>query len=39
MIDYYKELEIEKSWELSEIQNYLDKKFPNWEGIAINRGD
>ena len=39
MIDYYKELEIEKSWELSEIQNYLDKQFPKWEGLAINRGD
>lgn len=39
MIDYYKELEIEKAWELSEIQNYLDKHYPKWEGLAINRGD
>lgn len=39
MIDYYKELDIEKAWELSEIQNYLDKHYPKWEGLAINRGD
>ena len=39
MIDYYKELEIEKAWELSEIQNYLDQHYPKWEGLAINRGD
>ena len=39
MIDYYKELEIEKAWELSEIQNYLDNHYPKWEGLAINRGD
>ena len=39
MIDYYKELDIEKAWELSEIQNYLDKHSPKWEGLAINIGD
>lgn len=39
MIDFYKELQIESSWSLSEIQNYLSNNFQKWEGLALSRGD
>lgn len=39
MIDFYKELQIESSWSLSEIQIYLSNNFQKWEGLALSRGD
>ena len=39
MINYYEELNIDRSWKLSEIQNYVNKNFQKWEGLALSRGD
>lgn len=39
MINYYEELNIKRSWKLSEIQNYINKNFQKWEGLALSRGD
>jgi hypothetical protein len=39
VINYYEELNIKRSWKLPEIQNYINKNFQKWEGLALSRGD
>ena len=39
LIDYYKELEISKSWSLEEIQDYLQKEKRKWDNRAARSND
>lgn len=39
LIEYYKELEISKSWSLEEIQDYLQKEKRKWDNRAARSND